>query len=228
MRALAAGGISVFDVNAAAAPADTLFGHPRGLATLFFTEMWERFTYYGMRAILILFMVTGVAEGGLGIADRTASSIYGLFVAGSYLLSLLGGWWLPVIGIAATVGSVSVLALTRTIVIDPAPLAAATTGTERHRVYVMLALFIASTVYYAGQEQAGTSLTLFAERYTERRMFGWEIPAGIFQGVSSFYIILFAPLFSALWIALGRRGKDLSIPVKFAIGLILKIFKWGR
>jgi len=54
--------------------------------------MWERFTYYGMRAILILFMVSAASEGGLGIDDRTASSIYGLFVAGSYLLSLLGGW----------------------------------------------------------------------------------------------------------------------------------------
>jgi POT family proton-dependent oligopeptide transporter len=70
----------------------TLFGQPRGLATLFFTEMWERFTYYGMRAVLILFMVATVSDGGLGIEDKTASSIYGLFVASSYLLSLLGGW----------------------------------------------------------------------------------------------------------------------------------------
>jgi len=73
-------------------PGKTLFGQPRGLATLFFTEMWERFTYYGMRAILILFMVSAVSQGGLGIDDKTASSIYGLFVAGSYLFSLLGGW----------------------------------------------------------------------------------------------------------------------------------------
>jgi len=73
-------------------PVKTLFGQPRGLATLFFTEMWERFTYYGMRAILILFMVGTVPEGGLGIEDKTASSIYSLFVACSYLLSLLGGW----------------------------------------------------------------------------------------------------------------------------------------
>jgi POT family proton-dependent oligopeptide transporter len=70
----------------------TLFGQPRGLATLFFTEMWERFTYYGMRAILVLFMVASASRGGLGIDDHTASAIFGLFVAGSYLLSLLGGW----------------------------------------------------------------------------------------------------------------------------------------
>ena len=82
-------------IEVAAAPhaaAATLFGQPRGLATLFLTEMWERFTYYGMRAILVLFMVATLADGGLGIEDRTASSIYGLFVAGSYLFSILGGW----------------------------------------------------------------------------------------------------------------------------------------
>jgi len=82
-------------IEAAAVPhatTATLFGQPRGLATLFLTEMWERFTYYGMRAILVLFMVATLADGGLGIEDRTASSIYGLFVAGSYLFSILGGW----------------------------------------------------------------------------------------------------------------------------------------
>ena len=46
------------------------FGHPRGLSTLFFTEMWERFSYYGMRAFLILYMVTPVADGGLGFDGR--------------------------------------------------------------------------------------------------------------------------------------------------------------
>ncbi|HET9391223.1 MAG TPA: oligopeptide:H+ symporter [Steroidobacteraceae bacterium] len=69
-----------------------IFGQPRGLATLFLTEMWERFTYYGMRAILILFMTASVAGGGLAIGDKAASSIYGLYMASTYLLSLLGGW----------------------------------------------------------------------------------------------------------------------------------------
>ena len=64
---------------------------------------------------------------------------------------------------------------------------------ERNRVYVMIALFIASTMYYAGIEQTGTSLTLFAERYTDRRFFGWQIPAGVFQAVSSVFVIVFAP-----------------------------------
>ncbi|MFI4891252.1 MAG: peptide MFS transporter [Steroidobacterales bacterium] len=358
----------------------TLFGQPRGLATLFFTEMWERFTYYGMRAILILFMVAAVADGGLGIADTTASSIYGLFVAGSYLTSLLGGWiadtligaqraviggglfimvgnallasgttqvffiglvliafgvgllkpnvsaliaplypeggsrrdagfslfymginvgallgalmvpicaanlgwhwgfalpaagmliglvqffltrhylagpaldtpinsdlgaWLPVLIIAAAVVIVAALAVTGSITIEPKAVAkiaswliallaagcfsylifwAGLSATERRRVYVMLALFVASTVYYAGQEQTGTSLTLFAERYTDRNIFGWNMPAGVLQGVSSVFILIFAPLFSALWIGLERRGRDPSTPVKFAAGLAL-------
>lgn len=360
--------------------AKTLFGQPRGLATLFFTEMWERFSYYGMRAILTLFMVTAVADGGLGIADANASSIFGLYVAGSYLTSLLGGWvadrllgaqrvviagavfimvgnallasgstqvffiglvvaafgvgflkpnvsaliaplypeggsrrdagfslfymginvgallgamlvpicaarfgwhwgfalpaagmliglvqflctrrhlagpaagapidislraWLPVALIAAAVVLTVTLAATGRITIEARAVArlaswaiglvavgyftyliffAGLSHIERQRVYVMLALFIAATVYYAGQEQAGTSLTLFADRYTDRHIFGWNMPAGMLQGISSLYILIFAPLFSALWIALGRRGKDPSTPVKFAIGLAL-------
>jgi proton-dependent oligopeptide transporter, POT family len=368
-------------VTAATAPAaphaaaKTLFGQPRGLATLFLTEMWERFTYYGMRAILTLYMVTGAAQGGLGISDKTASAIFGLFVAASYLLSLLGGWiadilvggeravlwggalitagnammasgaprvfflglvliafgvgllkpnvsglvaalypeggsrrdagfslfymginvgallgallvpicavrfgwhvgfalpalgmllglaqfvatrrylpalappraprkaWLALIAIVAAVALTAALALGGVIGIDAQEAAAAASWmiallasayflyllffaglkrSERRRVLAMLALFVASTVYYAGIEQAGTSLTLFADRYTERHLFGWEMPAGILQGMSSVYVIVFAPLFSALWLALGRRGKDLSTPVKFAWGL---------
>src|SRR5262245_44563014 len=69
-----------------------LFGHPRGLATLFFTEMWERATYYGMRAILMLFMTTLAVKGGLGLDDKTAGSVYGLYISATYLSSLWGGW----------------------------------------------------------------------------------------------------------------------------------------
>ena len=70
----------------------TFFGHPRGLATLFFTEMWERFSYYGMRAILILFMTASAANGGLGLDVATAGVIYGLYTAGAYMAALPGGW----------------------------------------------------------------------------------------------------------------------------------------
>jgi len=69
----------------------TFFGHPRGLATLFFTEMWERFSYYGMRALLILFM-TDAAAGGMGLSAEQAGAIYGLYTFGVYALALPGGW----------------------------------------------------------------------------------------------------------------------------------------
>lgn len=70
----------------------SFFGHPRGLATLFFTEMWERFSYYGMRALLILFMVAPVDKGGLGFPVVKAGAIYGFYTAMVYLLCLPGGW----------------------------------------------------------------------------------------------------------------------------------------
>ena len=70
------------------------FGHPRGLATLFFTEMWERFSYYGMRALLVLFMVANPHAGnpGFGFDDAKANAIYGLYTCFVYLLALGGGW----------------------------------------------------------------------------------------------------------------------------------------
>jgi len=358
----------------------TLFGQPRGLATLFLTEMWERFTHYGMRAILVLFMVSATADGGFGISDQAASSIFGVFVASCYLLSLLGGWvadrlvgaqravvgggtlivlgnamlasgtptvfflglaviafgvgllkpnvsvlvgqlypeggsrrdagfsffymginvgallgaflvpvcaarfgwhwgfvlptlgmsfglaqflltrrhlavaaastaasatlhsWLPLVGVVLAVAVVALLAASGRLVIDAQWLAVASswligmlavayfvyllffaglTAAERRRVGVIVALFVAATIYYSGQEQTATSLTLFAERYTHRNLLGWQIPAGVFQSISSVYILLLAPLFSALWISLDRRGRDPSTPVKFAFGLVL-------
>jgi POT family proton-dependent oligopeptide transporter len=71
---------------------DAFFGHPRGLSTLFFTEMWERFSYYGMRALLILFMTAAPAAGGLGFDTATAGAIYGLYTSMVYMTTLPGGW----------------------------------------------------------------------------------------------------------------------------------------
>jgi len=70
----------------------TFFGHPRGLATLFFTELWERFSYYGMRALLILFMTAPLAGGGLGFDTGKAGIIYGTYVGLVYFTALPGGW----------------------------------------------------------------------------------------------------------------------------------------
>jgi POT family proton-dependent oligopeptide transporter len=67
-------------------------GHPRGLYVLFFTEMWERLSFYGMRALLVLFMVDMVSKGGMGLTDEVATAIYGLYTASVYMAALPGGW----------------------------------------------------------------------------------------------------------------------------------------
>lgn len=74
------------------APQRGFFGHPRGLSTLFFTEMWERFSYYGMRAILGYYLYFAVAEGGLGIPESTALSVVSMYGASVYMSGIVGGW----------------------------------------------------------------------------------------------------------------------------------------
>ena len=67
-------------------------GHPRGLPTLFLTEMWERFSFYGLRPLLVLFMSAALLEGGFGFDRGQASAIVGIYAACVYLASLPGGW----------------------------------------------------------------------------------------------------------------------------------------
>jgi POT family proton-dependent oligopeptide transporter len=368
--------------DAAAAPharGKTIFGQPRGLATLFLTEMWERFTYYGMRGVLILFMAAAVSKGGLGLDDKTASAIYGMYIGGTYLFGLLGGWiadrllgaqravvvggafiaagnvmlalgsaevfflgllvitigvgllkpnasamvaglypeggarrdagfsvfymginlgafigpllvgwfadrfgwrwgfgvpalgmalgvaqfvwtrrylgnagvaapgqqrgaWKAVLVMAAAIVLVALLAMTGVLKLDPVAMAAGAswvmlalgvgyfayllffaglTAVERKRVLVMVALVAASVTFWAGYEQTGASMNLFADRYTDRHIFGWNMPTAWLQAVNPFFIIAFAPVFAALWIALGKRGRDLNAATKFGAGLIL-------
>jgi POT family proton-dependent oligopeptide transporter len=363
----------------AAQPVDQpqLFGHPRGLATLFLTEVGERFTYYGMRAILILFMVGAIANGGLGLDDRTANAIYGLYGAATYLLSLLGGWiadrligqqravaaggvlivlgnamlavgrptvfflglmvivlgvgllkpnvsaivaqlypeggarrdagfsifysginlgalagsvlvpivaaaygwaagfalpavgmalglvqfrmtrhylggagatapgqrasWWPVAVFLAIVALLALLVLAGRLHLDPVAISiganwfmialvagyfvyllsfAGLDRAERSRAWAMVALSIACAMFWAGYEQAGASFNLFAERYTERDVLGWLMPAGVLQAVNPLFIIVFAPVFAALWVNLGRRMLEPSAPAKFGLGLL--------
>jgi POT family proton-dependent oligopeptide transporter len=363
----------------------TWFGHPRGLSTLFFTEMWERFSYYGMRAILVLFMTNAVATGGMGLDDVTATAIYGLYTAAVYMVALPGGWiadrvlglrrsvfyggcviaaghftmaipstiafylglTLIVIGtgllkpnISAVVGdlypeggarrdaafsiyymginvggffgplvcgflgetinwhlgfsaagfgmvaglvqyrlgarhlgsagllkddppalalraqarrslyraleasvglilivgvlqSIGAIHLTLLGFVDYTgivivAIAAAfllyvvffggLTLTEKRRVGVIAVCFLAAACFWSGFEQAGSSMNLFAERLTNRMIGGWEMPASWLQSVNSMFIILLAPVFSAMWLALGSRSP--SIPAKMALGLI--------
>ncbi len=368
------------------------FGHPRGLATLFLTEMWERFTFYGMRALLVLFLVAEGSSGGFGLDDKTAVAIYGLYNAAVYLAGLPGGWIADRLigaqyavlagGIAIAAGN-AMLALSTTprgfyvglvvivvgvgllkpnvsaivaglypeggarldsgftvfyiginlgaflgplviplaqsyfglragfgvgaifmaigllqfhftrkylgeagihsapihaagstalvprrkewvrlwigvavaaalvaavsagiIPVDPVSLARAgtyvivgmavlyfayyffiadLTTDERKRGVVLLVLFVGCALFWSGFEQAGSSLNLFADRYTDRTL-GWlhvEIPTAWFQSLNSLFIFMFAPFFAWLWIALAKRHLNPAAPAKFAIGVIL-------
>ena len=83
--------------SAPASESKSFFGHPRGLMTLFLTEMWERFSFYGMRALLALYLITppdGVSPPGpgLGLDDGSATAIYGSYLALVYVFPLIGGW----------------------------------------------------------------------------------------------------------------------------------------
>jgi len=73
-------------------PRRDIFGQPAGLVTLFFTELWERFSYYGMRALLMLYMVAPVSGGGLGFPIRDAATIYGVYTMSVYMTSIPGGF----------------------------------------------------------------------------------------------------------------------------------------
>ncbi|HYP50082.1 MAG TPA: hypothetical protein VEQ34_04015, partial [Pyrinomonadaceae bacterium] len=78
--------------NNSATDTSGIGGHPRGLSTLFMTEMWERFSYYGLRPLLVLFMSAALMEGGFGFERAQASAIVGIYGACVYLASLPGGW----------------------------------------------------------------------------------------------------------------------------------------
>jgi POT family proton-dependent oligopeptide transporter len=384
---------------------ETLFGHPKGLFTLFFTEMWERFSYYGMRALLILFMTKAIVDGGLGFDDKTAGSIYGLYTMGVYLLALPGGWladrifglkksvWyggiiialghflMAMPGIMAYIEGVSTQIKTELGTLDTvsfflglilitigtgllkpnissivgqlypagstkrdagfsifymginiggfiAPLACGTVATydmhlgfglaglgmlfglfqykvmggdlkgigeapiaitpaeqqeqkklksivwtiglvlagllgvlfmglipinaaeiafysgyvlatvvflylgyvmvfgklstlDLNKIGVISILFLFSAMFWSGFEQAGSTLNLFAERFTDRTILGWEIPTSYFQSINSLFVIIFAPFFGALWIWLGRKQLEPNSPLKFTFGLLL-------
>jgi POT family proton-dependent oligopeptide transporter len=92
---------------------------------------------------------------------------------------------------------------------------------ERKRVVVVLVMFVACALFWSGFEQAGSSMNLFAKRHVDRFVGGFEIPAGWFQSVQPAFVILFAPVFSALWVSLARRNLNPAAPLKFAFGLLL-------
>jgi proton-dependent oligopeptide transporter, POT family len=376
------------------------FGHPGGLSTLFFTEMWERFSYYGMRAILLLFMTAAVVKGGLGWDAAKAGPIYGLYTSMAYLAALPGGWIADRLigqrravligGIIIALGHVSltlhalsffflglVLIIVGTGLLKPnistmvgglytpederrdagfsifymginlgafvAPLvcgylaqseqfqgvlaqhgfnpanswhwgfgAAAVgmtlgliqyvlggrrlgrvglrpvgedaaahardrrlflmvagviagvvvllallnstgvislsvvkvaqyvgyalllvppvyfiflftrpgwTSEERKHLWAIVLFFVFATLFWSAFEQAGSTLNLFAERFTNNVVFGYKYPASWYQAINSAFIWMLAPVFAWIWLALGRRHREPSSPAKFSYGL---------
>jgi POT family proton-dependent oligopeptide transporter len=89
---------------------------------------------------------------------------------------------------------------------------------ERRRLYVILVLFLAASLFWSLFEQAGSSLNLFAQQSTDNRILGWEFPASWFQSMNAFFIVALAPVISWIWLRLGDRQP--SSPAKFALGLL--------
>ncbi len=92
---------------------------------------------------------------------------------------------------------------------------------ERHRIYGALWLIALGPLFWALFEQQGSSLNLYTDRNVDRFLFGWEIPASVFQSVNSIFIIAFAPVFGWIWMALAKRNLEPTAPFKFGIGLIM-------
>jgi POT family proton-dependent oligopeptide transporter len=308
--------------------------HPKGLYLLFATEMWERFSYYGMRALLVLYLTKQYVNGGLGFADADATLIYGFFTGFVYFTPLIGGWladnylgqrksitiggltmmfgqfclafqqsvtflyiglFLLVIGngffkpnITVVVGDlydaddsrrdsaftifymgINLGAFFAPLVtgffafrygyrfgflaagvgmfigqlvynilgkkylgesgmypakgknstgkIEDKPL----TTEEKDRTWVIIVLVVFCTFFWAGFEQAGSSMTLYTEKYINRDVFGFTVPTEWFQSVNPLFIVLLAPVFSVFWSLLSSKGKEPSIPVKMGLGMIL-------
>ncbi|MDX1547939.1 MAG: oligopeptide:H+ symporter, partial [Rhodothermales bacterium] len=106
------------------------------------------------------------------------------------------------------------------------------TTLEKKRLVVIFWLFLLAALFWSGFEQAGSSLNLFAERLTDRVVFGWEAPASWLQSINAIFIIMLAPVFGYLWVWLASRKANPSIPVKFALGLLglsagFFVIAWG-
>lgn len=328
-------------------------GHPKGLYLLFFTEMWERFSYYGMRAILILYLTKKMMEGGLGMNEKDAMLLYGYFTGFVYFTPLIGGWLadkylgkrlsVTIGGITMMFGQFALFSMNNTtglyiglllLIIGNgffkpnistlvgglykdgderrdaaftifymginigamlAPLVMgvvtdnmfATTnedgsiaygyrygflasgigmllgqlifnvlgqkylgdlgkkpigssgsvdeeslksvnpqtgevldeGKERQRISVIFILLIFAVFFWAGFEQAGSSLSLYTDKFIDRTVGTFEIPTSWFQAVNPLFIVLLAPLFTVFWAS--PIGRKLSTPVKMGVGMII-------
>ncbi len=367
-------------------------GHPKPLRPLFFTEMWERFSYYSIRPLLVLFMVATVSSGGFGFDEVTASAIYGIFAGSLYLAAVPGGWladnwlgqeralwwgsiiialghlcialsamfgmtlffvglmcivlgsglfktcisvmvgalypkgdarrdggftlfymginigallaalivgvfkekgmwhlgfgvgglgmlaslliyrfsakktlnryarakniipeWEQTTGIFKNVGrwvagflallvAVVLLVATGIMPFNPEIVAQYMTyiiaavvilyfavmfisprldKTDKLRLLICFILIIGSTLFWSSFEQQPTSFNLFADRYTDLNVLGFEIPSIWFQSLNPLFILILAPIISIVWVKLANRGLEPNSMVKFALGMLL-------
>ncbi|MGH8503456.1 MAG: peptide MFS transporter [Gammaproteobacteria bacterium] len=141
-------------------------------------------------------------RGAVWLAVVMSLPVFGLLVFNNRLT----GWVLIAAGAAAFVWLVYVVY--------------ASPRVERERLLVILILTGFGVVFWSFFEQAGSSINLFTDRNVDRVVYGWEIPASLFQAVNPMFIILLAPAFSALWLGLARRRREPSTPVKFALGIL--------
>ncbi|WP_419995498.1 peptide MFS transporter [Streptomyces boninensis] len=377
--------------DSAATSGKTFFGHPRGLATLFMTEMWERFSYYGMRALLVLYLVSGGADaatgsqgGGLAYTAATATAIYSVYVAMVYLFTMPGGWfgdrvWGPrktvaIAGVVITAGHLSLalptdamffvglaliavgsgllkanistmvgqlydgpndprrdagfsvfymginlgafgapfiigwlgekvnwhlgfgiaalgmalgtiqfllgskhLSAQSSVVPNPVtpqerrkvlnvslataavavvfyaivvatgvytlnwalvPITVAglvipiwviarirrdkdLTGEDKKKLSAFNWFFVACAVFWMIFDQGASTLSLFGDAHTNRDILGWEMPNTLFQSLNPMFVMLLAPVFAVVWLALARRGKEPSTVAKYSFGLVV-------
>jgi POT family proton-dependent oligopeptide transporter len=131
--------------------------------------------------------------------------------------------WVAIDPIRLAQGSTALIVSTAVLYFGYLFFAAGLSADERKKAAVILVLFLGSALFWSGYEQAGSSLNLFAERYTDRSVqwLHFVVPTGWFQSVNPAFIIIFAPLFAQGWIALARRNLNPSAPAKFAIGVML-------
>jgi POT family proton-dependent oligopeptide transporter len=91
---------------------------------------------------------------------------------------------------------------------------------QRNRIIVALILISTNVLFWGLFEQAGSSLNLFTDEHVDRNLFGWEVPASMFQSINAFYIMTLGPVFAGLWVWLGKKGWEPSAPMKFALALM--------
>jgi POT family proton-dependent oligopeptide transporter len=150
---------------------------------------------------------------------RSITSIIGLI--GAALIAVLFTGVIPINASAIAGASGSVIAVVAFGYLGYVILFGGLQSSDKKKVGVIAVLFLFSAMFWSGFEQAGSTLNLFAERFTDRTILGWDIPTGYFQSINSLFIIIFAPFFAALWVWLGRKNLEPSSPLKFTFGLLL-------